>query len=92
MGGVAPSPEHAEIEGVVSDCVEIERSIQLDVEAAGVRDRLALGEAIGVVRRSERAEQKSIEGIAGVNVQIAEEGLAGLGAGACPCQAHDGRK
>ena len=58
---------------MVGDGEEVERPVELDVEAPGVLHRLALGETVGVVRGGERAEQEGIEGVARVDMKIAEQ-------------------
>ena len=73
MFGVGPCRENAQVEGVVGDRKEVQRPVELDVEAPGVFDGLALGEAIGMVRRGQRAEQECVERVARMDVQIPEE-------------------
>ena len=67
--------EHAEVHAVVGHALEVERPVELHVEAGGMLDRPALGELVGVVRVGRRAEDEGIEGVAGVDVKVAEVGV-----------------
>ena len=53
---------------------EVERPVELELEAAGMLDRLALGEFVRVVRSRAGAEDEGVERVAGVHVEIAEQG------------------
>jgi hypothetical protein len=59
---------------VIRHGVEVQGLPQLDLEARGMPYGFALGIAIGVVRGGEGAKGKGVEGVGGVNVQVAEEG------------------
>ena len=68
---------HAEIFGVLRECHEIKWwAGESDFLAAEVRDRLALRVAVGRGRLVALTRNVGVEGVAGVNVQVAEEGLA----------------
>ena len=74
--GVVHLREHAEVQAVVGYRLEVEgAALQLELVAAGVFDRLALGEPVGVVGVRARAEQVRIEGVLGVHVEVAEVGV-----------------
>ncbi len=69
--------EHAEILAVVGHRQEVERlTRKLDLEPTRVLDGLALGVAVGIVGRRPRVEDEGVAREAGVNVKIAEEGVA----------------
>ena len=71
---------------MVRDPLEVERPVELDVEASRVLDRIPLRELVGLVGTGARAEHEGVVGVAGVDVQIAEPGLtiggrSGVGGG-----------
>ena len=67
----------AEIFGVVGDGVEVERpASDGHVETGRVLDRLALGKTIGVICGAAHIENVGIEAVAGVDVHVAEIGIA----------------
>ncbi len=53
--------------------IEVERLLQLEIEAPRMGNRLAPGKAIGIVGCGERAKRVRIEGIGRVDVEVAEE-------------------
>ena len=65
--------EEAHVVGVVGDDEEVERPRELRRLAAGGRDLLAPGEAIGVARRRAGAERAGIQRERRVQVRVAEE-------------------
>jgi hypothetical protein len=73
VGGLAGEPQEHR---VVGHRVEVERLREPDLEPGRMADRLALGETVGVVGRRERPEREGVEGVRGVDVEIAEERLA----------------
>ena len=78
--GVA-HPDLAEPLGVVGDGGEVERAVdpaapRLQLVVVGERDGGAGGEAVRVLRADARAEDVGVGREAGVDVEVAEEGLA----------------
>jgi len=71
--GIARFARQAEKHRVIRYGIEIERLPQLDIETAGMPDRLSLGVAIRVVRGCESAKRERIEGVGGVDMQIAKQ-------------------
>ena len=71
-GRIGPRLPATEVLGVVGHREEVERGPELDLDAAHVRDGLALGVAVGVVRRARRAEYRGVVRVARVQVQVAE--------------------
>ena len=66
-----------EILSVVGDRVEIERTaLQPSLEARRMRDRLPLGEAVGRIRTLAHVEEVGIERVLGMDVKVAEVGVA----------------
>ena len=65
--------EEAHVVGVVGDDEEVERTGELRPLAAGRRDLLALGEAVGVLRREPGAEGSGVQRERRVQVGVAEE-------------------
>ena len=62
---------------MVSDSHEVERpTLKLELVAAGVRDRLSLGVAIGVVGRGADFEHVGVKRMAGVDVKVPEVGIS----------------
>ena len=61
---------------MVRDALEVQRPVELDVEAGRVLDRVPLGELVGLVRAGAGREHEGVVGEAGVDVQVAEPGLA----------------
>jgi len=86
MGRIGHGRKRPQVHPVIGDGVEIERAIELDPVAGGMFDRLPARIAVGVVGRSAGAENERVEGITGMDVQIAEVGIAlpacGAGRGA----------
>ena len=76
MGRIGHGRPHSQVHPVIGDGVEIEWAIELDPVAGGMFDRLSARVAVGVVGRSAGAENERVEGVAGVDVQIAEVGIA----------------
>ena len=67
---------------MIGDRQEVERpALELHLEAGRVLDRLALGVPVGVVGRRAHVEDEGVERVAGVDVEVAEVGLARGGAG-----------
>lgn len=62
---------------MVGHSVEVERSVKLQVESAGMADRVALGKPVRLVRCAGGAEQERVERIVGVDVQVAEVRVLG---------------
>ena len=79
-------PPPAEIETMVGDRVEIERTIELDIEAGGMLDRLSAGIPVSVVGCRTSAEGERVQGKGGMDVQITEVGVALLGVRGCGTQ------
>ena len=75
---IGPLRHHAEKEPVVRDGKEVQRLAELHLVAEGVLDRLALGEPVALVRCGVGAEQVGVEGVPGVDVDIAEVDVAVL--------------
>ena len=67
---------HAEVKGVVGHHQEIQRLFHLHHEARGMLDGRTLGELIGIVGRAPGAHQIGVERQDGVDVGIAEIGIA----------------
>ena len=65
--------EEAHVVGVIGDHQEVERTRQLHRLAAGRRDLLAPGEAIGVARAEPRAEGAGVHRERRVQMRVAEE-------------------
>ena len=68
--------QHAQEAGVVGDRVEIQRRIELDLEAGRMGQRLALRVAVGVVGRGPGAVEEGVVREVGVRVEVAEVGIA----------------
>ena len=67
---------------MVGDRGEVERAaLELDLEAGRVVDRLAARELVGVVGGRAHVEDEGVERVLGVDVEVAEVGLARGGAG-----------
>ena len=66
---------------MVGDRGEVERAaLELDLEAGRVVDRLAARELVGVVGGRAHVEDERVERVLGVDVEVAEVGLARSGA------------
>ena len=74
--GIHDRRQHAEEAGVVGDRVEVERGVELDVEARGVGQGLALRVPVGVVGRGPGAVEEGVVREVGVRVEVAEVGVA----------------
>ena len=62
---------------MIRDGEEVERrSGELDVITGGMPDRLAFGEAVGVIGRRPYTEDIGVKRIAGMHVHVAEIGVA----------------
>ena len=61
---------------MVRDALEVQRPVELDVEPCRVLDRVPLGELVGLVGTGAGAEHEGVVGVARVDVQVAEPGLA----------------
>lgn len=59
---------------IIRDLRDLKTAIEktVGVETAGMPDRFAFGIAVGIIRRGDCSERKSIEGIGRVHVKIAE--------------------
>ena len=69
--------QHAQVHAVVGDGLKIERSVELHVEAGRMLDRPALGELVGVVGAGCGSEDEGVEGVAGVDMEVAEISVPG---------------
>ena len=74
--GIEQGREHAEVVRVVADAVKVEGRVELHREAGGVLDGMALGEFVRRVRVGPGTEDEGVVGVAGVDVEVPEEGLA----------------
>ena len=75
--GIVRLAHGADVFGVVGDRGEVQRTArQADVEPGGVADRIALGEPVSVVRHGAHVEDVGVERQPGMDVQVAEIGVA----------------
>ena len=76
---------------MVRDALEVQRPVELEIEAGGVLDRVPLGELVGLVGTGAGGEHEGVVGVARVDVQVAEEGLAVRGRSGGSGRAGSGR-
>ena len=74
--GVVHRHQHAQVVGVVGNALKVQGSVELQVEARGMLDSVTLGIFVGLVRTGSRSEHECVVRIAGVDVEVAEVGVA----------------
>ena len=75
--------EDPQEERMVGNGAEVERPVELHLEAARMPDRLVLREPVGVIGAGAGAEDVGVERIAGVDVQGAEVDFGHGKSGSC---------